>query len=623
MSANNLQLSVLLRLNDQMSRGLRAAMQGVDRESRTATRSVEGVAQAANRVQPSGIGRLVAAMRQANTEARSTTSSLGGIASVANRIQPLGIQRLTSALRAMQGQANSALSVLRRVSGATLNGGMAVGSGIMAGGYVAKNAIERPMTYDRSLALLSNTANSDMDATGRIANKERLNAGIRNAVNVGGGTPEQALDTLNALVGSNAFGGANESMAQLPILQKVATGTGANGRELAQIMAAAKQTMGIADKDMPAMLSKAIKAGQLGGFELTDMAKWLPAQMTLAGGNGMKGMGGFESLLAANQVSRITAGTSDEAGNNMVNLLTKINSADTSKDFKKLGKDLTGTLVEARRKGQNPLEAFIALVGSISNKDKDFTSLQKKANSATGAEQKATYAAMADIMMQKSIGETVQDRQALMGLLAMIQQIDKYNNLKAKVAAESGQEAETSYQVIGSSLDFKTEQLGNKKAFAAIDALADINGPLASLLDKANTLAEADTVLAKHIYETATAMGVLASAIAGGGLIRLLTGGGGGAGLARMGGMALAGTASIAAGVGGYSLWQMAKHGMTPDNTSMRLDKNISLPQRINEYLNTNTQADKPAKVEVTVDVKNGNITAEVNKANNQQARRN
>ena len=37
--------------------------------------------------------------------------------------------------------------------------------------------------------------------------------------------------------------------------------------------------------------------------------------------------------------SAVTAGTKDQAGNNLVNLLRKLNSQDTAQDFKKLGID--------------------------------------------------------------------------------------------------------------------------------------------------------------------------------------------------------------------------------------------------------------------------------------------
>jgi hypothetical protein len=644
MAGKNLELALLLKLNDQMSKGLKSAMQSVEKDSNSAGKSLARIAQETNKVRPTGVDRLNASLKKVHDTAKSTLSTLA-------KIGKTGIQ---------------------------------VGSAVMAGGYVAKSAAERPISYDRKLALLSNTANNNLDAAGRIAAKEKLNAGIKQAVTEGGGTPEQALDALNTLVGSGAFGNANQAMSQLPTVQKYATGTGADSNDLAKIMIAAKQNMGIADKDMPAMLSKAIRAGQEGGFELSDMSKWLPQQMALAATNGMKGMKGFESLLAANQISRIGAGTSDEAGNNLVNLLAKINSQDTAKDFEKQGIDLSGSLAAARGKGMNTLEAFVGLVEKIGAKDKDYTKLRKKAESETGADKKATLEAMADILQQKSIGKAVQDRQALMQLLMFIQQRGKYEEVKDATAKETGTEGENSYQVVASTLDAKTEQMGNKKAFAAIDTLASIDAPLGKLLDKLNAEADAHPVLTTAIYSTATALGILAAAAGAGSLVGVLTGGKGGAlekaasaagkipasvtaarGTAAIasGGISLASLAGIAAV--GTGLFAMARHAMEPDKVSMRMpDKNVSIGQRIEDYWNVAPErqtsprlpnnkplANQPLlngengqqagiddvanslnqvlkgfvsqTIKVDVDVRNGNIVAEVNKANSQQARRN
>jgi hypothetical protein len=234
MADKDLKLALLLKLNDQMSKGLRVALKTVQDESKKTSRSIEDIAKAANKVKPTGF------------------------------------ERLNSVMKTMQGTAKGLLSTLNKVG--------QVGVAGAAGGYVLKSAAAAPMAYDRRLALLSNTANSNLDATGRIAAKAKLDAAIRNASKYGG-TPEQNAETLNTLVGSGAFGNANQAAGLLPTLAKYQTGTGAAGTDLAQILVAAKQTMGMTDAQMPVMLSKAIKAGQEGGFELSDMAIGLSTAM--------------------------------------------------------------------------------------------------------------------------------------------------------------------------------------------------------------------------------------------------------------------------------------------------------------------------------------------------------
>ena len=132
------------------------------------------------------------------------------------------------------------------------------------------------------------------------------------------------------------------------------------------------------------------------------MGKWLPKMMAL--GSGMKNMAGFEQILAYAQAAATTAGSKDEAGNNLVNLLQKLNSQDTQKDFKKLGVDLTGTLVKARENGKLPLEAFVELLEKrVIAKDKRYADLKKKLEKATGEDRKQILSDMADLLMLRPL----------------------------------------------------------------------------------------------------------------------------------------------------------------------------------------------------------------------------
>ena len=478
--SRNLELQLLLRLNDQMSRGLKSAMQAV------------------------------------KTESKGVENSISGVASATARIKTTPIERLTSALRTMRSAASAAHETLMKVA--------QVGAAAAAGGYVLKSAAERPMAYDRKLALTANTAYGDRDVAGRIAGKAEIEAGVRDAVKRYGGSPEQVLDTFTTLVGSGAMGqgqaGVKSSLGALPFLQQAATGTGASGNDLAQIYLAAKQNMGMTDSEAQLGISKAIKAGQEGGLELKDMARWLPQQMAMSGNIGMKGMGGFESLIAANQATRMTAGTADEAGNNLVNLLAKVTSNDTANDFKKQHVDLYGSLTASMATGKNSLEAFVGLVQKIGTKDAKYLELKAKADGAkSDPEKQKLYESMADIMMSKGIGKTVQDRQALTGLFGMMSPTGKYSEVLAAVKKENGAEAGMSFNTIAASTDFKAEQVGNKKAFAAMDTLAAVKGPLDTLLDGVNKGADAFPGFTAALYAATVAVGALAAASIGGSLL--------------------------------------------------------------------------------------------------------
>jgi hypothetical protein len=479
--SRNFEIQLLLRLKDQASSGFKAAMQAVQSES------------------------------------KATENSILGVAAAAARIKSTPIERMTSALRTMRSAASAAHETLMKVAQA--------GAAVAAGGYVLKSAAERPMAYDRKLALAANTAYGDRrDVAGRIAGTAEIGAGIRDAVKRFGGTPEQVLDTFATLVGSGAMGkgqaGVKSSLDALPFLQQAATGTGASGNDLAQIYLAAKQNMGMSDAEAKVGISKAIKGGQEGGFELKDMSRWLPQQMAMAANIGMKGMGGFESLISANQATRMTAGTADEAGNDLVNLLAKVTSNDTANDFKKQHVDLYGSLTASMATGKNTLEAFVGILYKLGSKDAKYLELKAKADAAkTDPEKQKLYQSMADVMMSKGIGQSVQDRQALTGLFGMISPTGKYKEVLSAVKKENGAESDMSFKTVAATTDFKAEQVGNNKAFAAMDTLAAVKGPLDTLLDGVNKGADAFPGFTAGLYAATVAVGALAAASLGASLL--------------------------------------------------------------------------------------------------------
>ncbi|HBE4653548.1 TPA: phage tail tape measure protein, partial [Escherichia coli] len=237
-----------------------------------------------------------------------------------------------------------------------------IGGGIAAGAAIMAQPVKKQMSYERQLAMMANTAFSDGGLEGRKAGLEQMKSSIRNAVTYGGGTKEDAAETLDALLkdGGISFDTASK---WLPELMKYATASGASATDLANVMLKGKKTFGFRDEDISTVLNMAIAAGKEGSFELNDMARWLSQQMGSASAAGMKGKDDFVKILALNEAAAITAGSSDEAGNNVVNLLAKLTSHDIetaakSIDYNGKGIDFSGTLTEARKHGLDPIDAL-------------------------------------------------------------------------------------------------------------------------------------------------------------------------------------------------------------------------------------------------------------------------
>lgn len=526
--SENLALSLQLKLQDRLSAGIKRALRDIQGETKNLKRDFEGVAKAANSIKPNAIERMTKALREAKNTARST------------------------------------LDIINRTARA--------GASAAAGAYVVKRALDKPMAYDRQLALTANVAYSDRNVAGRLAGKAELDRAVRNAQNLGLGSQEEVLQTLNDLIGSGAMGegraGVTSSIKLLPTILRATTGSGADATDIAKIVMAGKQNMGMTDDEVKRFLSKSIVAANLGGFELKDMARYLPEQMASASANGMKGMRGAEDLLAYNQVARITAGNPDQAGNNLVNLLNKINSYDTQRDFKKQGIDLTGSLVSARKNGIGGLDAFLALVDKVASKDPQYKKLQAQLATEQGTSKQSTLNAMMDIMEQKGLGSVVQDRQAMAALLAARQQSAKLKQVRNAVQADDGTQVDKNYQLVNATASASAERLANAKDAVATASLSAIDGPLKAMLKGIVSVSAAHPVLAAAAYSAATALGAVAAAAGVGALFKggvpkipgtgLLKAGGRGlfaAGGAVLGSGAALSAASIgAAGFLGYAV---------------------------------------------------------------------
>lgn len=600
-----------------------------------------------NRAMQSGIGRTGSAVeqltrkmqgyeRQTATATRQTDGLLGSARRLANERGPVA---LINGIRSISDHAARAQRLLQGMASAA--------AGAAAAAYVVSRPLNQTMDYGVRLAGMANTAFAERDTLGRIAGKRELDASITGAVRHGGGTRDSAAETLDTLIASGAMSG-KDAMGMLPTLMRSATASGADPNQLAQIGIRGMQTFGIKPGEMGKVIDMAITAGQAGGFELKDMAKWLPQQMAAAKLSGISGTAGMAKLLAANQAVAITAGTKDEAGNNLVNLLAKINSNDTSKDAQRLGINLSGTLAKARGKGMDSLDAFVGIVDSVVAKDKNYQALQGKLKTAQGGDRKTILESQANILQGSAIGKIIQDRQALMALVGIMGNREYMADVQRKTLGGAGA-TEKNFAVIGAEAGFKTQQAGNEKVFATQSAFERLTPLVASVADGMTNIAREHPIFTASVVAATTALTALAAAAAASGLASLLGGKGagavgqvakkagtslltrlgvtaafaGGSSLTTLAGMG--GAATIAGGVGlagvaGYGVGTGLNWGMNKGLSAMT-GQETSIGSMIYDLLHREQASPQPLKIEI--DVKNGNIVAAVNESNARQGRRN
>lgn len=578
MSGKNLELSLIMRLRDLASSGFSRATRNIqadiastEKATANLTRTVGNLGKQRSAAEVLGMRTEQNIQREIQrTEAAYNRLTKSG--SMSMREQARAADATRNKIRELNNEMGKYSLAQRAANG--LRTGASVAAGVMAGGYVMSRPINQTMDYGMRLAQMSNTAFTERNTMGRILGKRELNSAIVNAVRVGGGTREGAAETLDTLIASGAMSG-KDAMGMLPTLTKAATASGADPSQLAQIGIRGMQTMGIKPGEMSKVIDMAITAGQEGGFELKDMARWLPQQMAAAKLSGISGITGMSKLLAANQASAITAGTKDEAGNNLVNLLAKINSNDTAKDAQRLGINLSGTLAAARGKGMDSLDAFVGIVDHVVGKDKNYQALQSKLKTATGGEKRNLLESQADILQGSAIGQLVQDRQALMALVGLMGNRGYMADVQKKVLAGGGA-TDKNFAVIAEEAGFKTQQAANEKTFATQNAFEKLTPLVGAVAVGFTAIAQEYPILTSATLAATTALTALAAAAGAASLASLIGGKGAGlggvimngvrgaGGLITRGGGALAGmvagtaaiplTAATAAGYGAGTL---------------------------------------------------------------------
>lgn len=531
--SKNFELSLVMRLRDMASRGFLATnrdMQaGIARTQQATSNLTRAVTDYARKRDAAAI-LGIRAERDIQREIQRTEAAYNRLANsgtLSLREQARAAEALKTKLRELNNEAGK-YSLGQRMSGAWKAGaGMAAGGA--AAGYVLAKPVSQTMDYGMRLAQMANTAYSDRDTAGRIAGKRELNNAIVGAVRQGGGTRESAAETLDSIIASGAMS-AKDAMSILPSITKAATASGADATELAQIAIRSMQTFKIKAGDMPGILDMGIAAGQAGGFELKDMAKWLPQQMAMATNLGMSGKQDFARLAAWNQAAVITAGTKDEAGNNLRDLLMEINTPHNKRFLRAVGvADSDKFFLDAQAHGVNKVDAMVDLVKQIVGHDKTYQGLQAKLKGATNNDDKrAILESMTAQVQGGKVGQIFHNQQSLMALLGLMNNQDYVKDTFGKTLAGEGKATAANFSVMSQEEGFKVQQALNEKTFATQTAFEKLMPLVGGVADGFTSMARDFPLLTASAVAATTALTALAAAAGAANLANVVTGGKGG-----------------------------------------------------------------------------------------------
>ncbi len=449
----------------------------------------------------------------------------------------------------------------------------AVVGGAVAAGAIVNSQIKPARTYDEQLARTSGTATygKGMTVADRKLVKVELDKTVMSAVRRGGGTREGALEAADTLIASGAYDLASVQQV-LGITQRASFVSGATAPDAAAVTLQLKN-FGLSPDQIAKGQDIAVAGGQLGGFEYDTMAQYLSRQLPLAKSAGYGGEDGLKKIVAMNQVAINTAGNQDEAGNNVVNLLQKINSREFAKQiYKQIDPqkgdptDKGGGLLWAeyarqqKAKGVDQVDAFVALLERQLAGDSQYQALKSQAAGAKGQEAKALYEQMGQMLEGSNLGEVIADRQALMAALAISTNGSENERIKAGLDGADGT-IDGLHELFkgdewATAMSRQQEQLNiNYGLYKQVnEQLSGFNQSLGGFMEKHEELATAaySAGLALAAVGAAGVVGSLASgagAGAAGGLLGRL---GGGLAAAGAGALGTAGLAVAGGAAGGY-----------------------------------------------------------------------
>ncbi|EPA95452.1 putative pyocin R2 PP, tail length determination protein [Pseudomonas sp. G5(2012)] len=336
-----------------------------------------------------------------------------------------------------------------------------------------------------------------------IANKPEEAQLIRTVIDTSkdtGMSRNDVADLVNQLVGAGME--LDKAMSYAPTAAKFAIGQGASGVDTASMIMALQQNAKIND---PRVMQQALEAiafqGQAGSFEASDMAKWFPQLLASMEKNGSTGMDAVTSLGAMLQVQMRTAGSSDEAANNLKNWMEKIGSGDVVKAYKDAGIDYQGSLNTGIQKGMSALESSMALaLKYVVATDPAKAKKMKDAQAGIDKEVDPEKARAALDALEKTLrtGDIFADMQVKAALTAYAQNRGLYNELKADSQKATGildknlaERRETSAQhwsELGQAVDDSMRSIGDAirpATDAAAQGLTWVARGLTSLSDNA------------------------------------------------------------------------------------------------------------------------------------------
>lgn len=247
-----------------------------------------------------------------------------------------------------------------------------------AGAFIAYQGLEFAKRSVKDFANLQREM-TRIGITGDNASPDEVTAGIERLREVAMQTATPIKDLREGMSALTSAGvNFQDSLDMMPAVARTAQASGSKMEDIANSSLAIIRHLKVETKDLQAAQDMITRGGELGQFELKDMARYLPSMAPAAKAVGMEGKKGLAYMVAMLQVIREGTGTAEEAASSASNIFQKMESEETTNKFKKMGVDLRKEMAQARKNGENLVDAFVritdkALKGDLSKIPQLFT----------------------------------------------------------------------------------------------------------------------------------------------------------------------------------------------------------------------------------------------------------
>lgn len=339
-------------------------------------------------------------------------------------------QRQSSALDAMRaktealGKARGKLQASQELQGRLAMGGavaLGVGGGMLAAGAPVISGAGDFQHQLAAYGLTAGQSGKDLEAV-----RDRLRA-LSAQVNQ---SSTELLEGQGILVGKGLDPG--KALGAIETIGRAVTATGAQMADMSSLAYSVMDNLKVPQEELARAFDIMAKSGDLGGFELKNMANTFPQLTASAQMLGLTGAKAIGTLAAALQVATKGAANPEEAANNFANFLQKASSPEAVKNFKKKGIDIKAALQQGLMEGQDPLDVLMRNVGKAVGVD-----LERELSAAVaGGMDRA--AAAEQLAAKFNLGELFGDAQVQNFLAPMLANMAEFRRIRAEAMNSEG-----------------------------------------------------------------------------------------------------------------------------------------------------------------------------------------